>query len=56
MTVSAAQYHSALKAVIQRGIIVLDALGDSEMRFQSTGRVWDRAIDDAGMAYGYSEA
>lgn len=51
-----AQFHSALKAVIKRAIIVLDALGDSEMRFQSTGQVWDRAIDDAGMAYGYSEA
>lgn len=53
---TAAQFHSALKAVIKRAIIVLDALGDSEMRFQNTGQVWDRAIDDAGMAYGYSEA
>jgi hypothetical protein len=50
------QFHSALKAVIKRAIIVLDALGDSEMRFQNTGQVWDRAINDAGMAYGYSEA
>jgi hypothetical protein len=53
---TAAQFHSALKAVIRRAIIVLDALGDSEMRFQSTGQVWGRAIDDASLAYGYSEA
>ena len=56
MTATAAQFHAALKYVIKRAIIVLDALGDSEMRFQNTGKVWDRAIDDAGMAYGYSEA
>lgn len=35
---TAAKYHSALKAVIKRAIIVLDALGDSEMRFQKQGR------------------
>jgi hypothetical protein len=53
---TASQFHTALKGVIKRAIIVLDALGDSEMRFQNTGQVWDRAINDAGMAYGYSEA
>lgn len=53
---SAGQFHAALKSVIKRAIIVLDALGDSEMRFQSTGQVWGRAIDDAAMAYGYGEA
>jgi hypothetical protein len=45
MTYTAAQFHSALKAVIKRAIIVLDALGDSELRFQNTGQVWGRAID-----------
>ena len=53
---SATQFHTALKAVIKRAIIVLDALGDSELRFQNMGQVWKRAIDDAAMAYGYSEA
>jgi hypothetical protein len=52
----AQQFHSALKGVIKRAIIVLDALGDSDDRFQTVGQVWRRAIDDAGMAYGYSEA
>lgn len=56
MTATAAQFHTALKAVIKRAIIVLDALGDSELRFQTSGQQWNRAIDDAGMAYGYSEA
>jgi uncharacterized protein DUF6362 len=53
---SPGQYHAALKVVIKRGIVVLDALGDSEMRFQNIGQVWGRAVDDASMAYGYSEA
>jgi hypothetical protein len=53
---TAAQFHSALKRVIKRAIIVLDALGDSEMRFQGTGQVWGRAVNDASMAYGYSDA
>jgi hypothetical protein len=53
---TAKQFHAALKGVIKRAIIVLDALGDSEMRFQGTGQVWNRAINDASMAYGYSEA
>jgi hypothetical protein len=52
----AAKLHSDLKAVLKRSIIVLDALGDSELRFRTVGQVWNRAIDDAGMAYGYSEA
>jgi hypothetical protein len=56
MTTTPAQFHAALKAVIKRAIIVLDALGDSEMRFRTVGQVWGRAIDDAAMAYGYSEA
>jgi hypothetical protein len=51
---TASQYHSSLKAVIKRAIIVLDALGDSEMRFQNQGQVWNRAINDAALAYGYS--
>lgn len=51
----AIQFHSALKAAIKRAIVVMDALGDSEMRFQNVGQVWARAIDDASMAYGYSE-
>jgi hypothetical protein len=53
---TAAKYHSALKAVIKRAIIVLDALGDSEMRFQNQGQVWNRAINDAALEYGYTEA
>jgi hypothetical protein len=53
---TAAQFHSALKRVIKRAIIVLDALGDTEMRFQGTGQVWGRAVNDASMAYGYSDA
>jgi uncharacterized protein YukE len=53
---TASKYHSALKAVIKRAIIVLDALGDSEMRFQNQGQVWNRAINDAALAYGYTEA
>lgn len=52
---SAQQYHAALKGAIKRSIIVMDALGDSEMRFQNVGQVWSRAIDDVSMAYGYSE-
>ncbi|MGM4967414.1 DUF6362 family protein [Tardiphaga sp. 1201_B9_N1_1] len=53
---SAVRFHTALKSVIKRAIIVLDALGDSEMRFQSQGQVWNRAINDAALAYGYTEA
>lgn len=49
------QEHAALKVVIKRAIVVLDATGDTEMRFQNMGQVWNRAIDDAGLAYGYSE-
>jgi len=37
----AARYHRALKGVIKRAIIVLDALGDSEMRFLALGRAWN---------------
>lgn len=55
MLPTAKQYHAGLKAVVKRAIIVLDALGDSELRFQSVAKVWERAIDDAGMAYGYTE-
>ncbi|SNT64465.1 hypothetical protein SAMN05216374_0387 [Tardiphaga sp. OK246] len=36
---SVSKYHAALKTVIKRAIIVLDALGDSEMRFQNEGQV-----------------
>jgi hypothetical protein len=53
---SVAMFHAALKVVIKRAIIVLDALGDSEMRFQNQGRVWNRAINDAALACGYTEA
>jgi hypothetical protein len=49
------QQHAALKVAIKRAIVVLDALGDKELRFQSMGQVWARAIDDAALAYGYSE-
>jgi hypothetical protein len=42
--------HVALKAVIQRAIIVLDALADSEMRFQNQGQLWNRSINDAALA------
>jgi hypothetical protein len=52
---TAKQFHTALKGVIKRAIIVLDALGDTEMRFQGTGQVWGRAVNDASMAYGYSD-
>jgi hypothetical protein len=45
------QYHAALKAVIKREIIVLDALGDSELRFQSISRILNLATADAGLAY-----
>lgn len=37
---SVAMFHAALKVVIKRAIIVLDALGDSEMRCQNQGQVW----------------
>ncbi|HCX19051.1 MAG: hypothetical protein CL533_04355 [Afipia sp.] len=40
------QYHKALKGVIKRAIIVLDALGDAEMRFLSFGKALNRAADD----------
>lgn len=43
---SAQQYHKALKGVIKRAIIVLDALGDSEMRFLSVGRALNNAMND----------
>lgn len=52
---SSNQLHGSLKAAIKRAIVVLDALGDSEMRFQTVSQVWARAINDASMAYGYSE-
>lgn len=59
MTYTAAQYHRALKGVIKRAIIVLDALGDSEMRFLALGRAlnefenvsrWD-ALDRSVIAF-----
>ncbi len=30
-----------------RGIVVLDALGDSELKFQRVSQVWNRATSDA---------
>lgn len=42
---TARQYHCALKGIIKRAIIVLDALGDSEMRFLSVGRILNRSTD-----------
>lgn len=36
-------------------ITVLDAPGDSEMRFQNPGPVWNRAINDAALAYCYND-
>ncbi|WP_342714429.1 DUF6362 family protein [Bradyrhizobium sp. B024] len=50
------QQHACLKVAVKRAIVVLDALGDSELRFQNMGQVWSRAIDDVGLAYGYGEA
>jgi hypothetical protein len=49
------QQHAALKAAIKRSIVIMDALGDKEMRFQGMGQVWNRATADAGLAYGYNE-
>ncbi|MGX1105440.1 hypothetical protein AB7M47_003823 [Bradyrhizobium elkanii] len=49
------QQHSALKVAIKRGIVVLDALGDTELKFQSVSQVWNRATADATLAYGYNE-
>ncbi|QOZ15931.1 hypothetical protein XI02_13795 [Bradyrhizobium sp. CCBAU 21365] len=49
------QQHSALKVAIKRGIVVLDALGDAELKFQSVSQVWNRATADAALAYGYNE-
>ncbi|MGF6431478.1 DUF6362 family protein [Bradyrhizobium elkanii] len=49
------QQHSALKVAIKRGIVVLDALGDTELKFQSMSQVWNRATADAVLAYGYNE-
>jgi hypothetical protein len=39
----------------ERAITVLDAPGDSEMRFQNQGQIWNRAINDAALAYGYTD-
>jgi hypothetical protein len=39
---TASNYHSALKSVIKRAIIVLDALGDSEMRNQGKSEPGNR--------------
>lgn len=50
------QYHAALKAVIKRAILVMDAAGDREMRFLHVGQFWDRAVGDADLAYGYNVA
>jgi hypothetical protein len=47
--------HGLLKAAVKRSIIVMDAMGDSEMRFQNMGQVWSRAVDDAWLAYGSNE-
>jgi hypothetical protein len=33
-------FHVPLKAMIKCAIVVLDALGDSEQRFQNVGQVW----------------
>ncbi|WPO43951.1 hypothetical protein [Tardiphaga sp. 42S5] len=44
-----------MNAVIKRAIIVLDAPGDSGIRFQNQKQVWSRAINDAALAYGYLE-
>jgi hypothetical protein len=52
---SVSKFHAAL-ILIKRAIIVLDALCDSEMRFQNQRQVWNRAIDDAALACGYTEA
>ncbi|PAY07173.1 hypothetical protein CK489_15345 [Bradyrhizobium sp. UFLA03-84] len=49
------QQHAALKVAIKRAIVVLDALGDSELKFQNVSQVWNRATADAALAYGYNE-
>lgn len=46
--------HASLKRIIKHFILVLDALGDSEMRFLQQGASW-RAVNEAS-AYGYTEA
>jgi hypothetical protein len=50
-----ANLHTALKRTIKYMVLILDALGDSEMRFLSVGASWDRAVGDASTAYGYTE-
>lgn len=49
------QLHTALKVAVKRAIIIMDSLGDTEMRFQNLGQVWSRATADAILAYGYNE-
>lgn len=49
------QQHASLKIAVKRAIVVLDTLGDNEMRFQNMGQVWNRATADASLAYGYNE-
>lgn len=53
---TAKQYHAALKSVIKRAILVMDATGDRESRFLHVGQFWDRAVGDADLAYGYNTA
>lgn len=49
------QQHAALNVAIKCAIVVLDALGDSEMRFLNVSQVWSRATEDATLAYGYNQ-
>lgn len=47
--------HALLKVAVKRSIVVMDAMGDGEMRFQNVSQVWNRAVDDAALAYGWSD-
>jgi hypothetical protein len=47
------QLHTALKLTIKHFILVMDALGDREMKWLSTGSHWNQAVNEA-TAYGYT--
>ncbi len=49
------QMHAALKIIIKRGILVLDAMGDIDAKFRSAG-IWGLTVDDAWHAYGQNRA
>lgn len=45
--------HAALKRTIKHFILVMDSLGDREMRWLNQGANWNRAINEQS-AYGYT--